>query len=154
MNRIVATALFALTLVASAQAGEVFLVRDAQGRPIYTDRPESLPASKVNVDTQQTDPVEVQARYQQQMQALNEADKASTEAAKKAAENKQASADTAADKAKRCREARAHYETVMTSQRLYVPGEAEGERQYLTSQEIDAAREKSKQLMDQFCAGL
>ncbi len=41
-----------LVVLGSAQASEVFVTKDAQGRPIYTDRPDSLPAQKVHVASQ------------------------------------------------------------------------------------------------------
>ena len=142
-----------LLVLGSAQASEVFVTKDAQGRPIYTDRPESLPAQKVNVATKQTDTVEVQRQYDEKMKSYAEADKVKAEASKKAAEGKQAKEISAADKAKRCLDARARYEQVMTAQRLYEPGATEGERRYLDDKEIDLAREHSKKVMDEFCAG-
>ena len=137
----------------AAPASEVFVTKDAQGRPIYTDRPESLPAQKVNVATKQTDTVEVQRQYDEKMKSYAEADKVKAEASKQAAEGKQAREISAADKAKRCLDARARYEQVMTAQRLYEPGATEGERRYLDDKEIDLAREHSKKVMDEFCAG-
>jgi hypothetical protein len=140
-------------LLGSAQASEVFVTKDAQGRPTYTDRPDSLPAQKVNVATKQTDTVEVQQQYAEKMKSYAEADKARAEAVKQSAGVQQAKELSAADKAKRCLDARARYEQVMTAQRLYEPGAAEGERRYLDDKEIDAAREYSKKVMDEFCAG-
>jgi Domain of unknown function (DUF4124) len=142
-----------LLVLGSAQASEVFVTKDAQGRPIYTDRPESLPAQRVSVASQSTDTVEVQRQYDERMKSYAEADKAKAEASKQAAEGKQSREISAADKAKRCLDARARYEQVMTAQRLYEPGATEGERRYLDDKEIDLAREHSKKVMDEFCAG-
>jgi len=142
-----------LAVCATAQASEVFKTKDAQGNVVYTDRPESLPAQKVNVATRSTDKVEVQRQYEEKMQAYSASEQARADAAKQAAEAKQAKELTAADKAKRCVEARARYEQVMTAQRLYEPGEKEGERRYLDSKEIDEARASTKKAMDEFCAG-
>ena len=142
----------ALMVLATAQASEVFVTKDAQGRPVYTDRPDSLPAQKINVATKQTDPVEVQRQYDAKMQSYAETDKAKAEASKQTSEGEQAKELSAADKAKRCLDARERYEQVMTAQRLYEPGAAEGERRYLDSQEIDTARERSRKLMEEFCA--
>ncbi len=155
MHRITVTALSALAFVAtSVHASEVFVTRDAQGHLVYTDRPESLPAARVNVVTKQTDVVEVQARYDQQMKELAETDTSTAADAKKAAAARKAADETAADKAKRCQQARANYETVMNARRLYEPGATADERRYLDSQEIDDTRAKAKQVMDEFCAGL
>jgi hypothetical protein len=59
---------------------------------------------------------------------------------------------SAEDKAKRCADARNRYQAVMSSYRLYVTG-PEGERRYLDSAEIDAARIDAKKVMDEFCSG-
>jgi hypothetical protein len=57
---------------------------------------------------------------------------------------------TAEDLAKRCADARRRYEVAMNSSRLYEQ-QPDGERRYLTSEEIDAARINAKQTMDTFC---
>lgn len=140
-------------LSATTATAEVFVTKDAQGRPIYTDRPEQLPAQKINVASKRTDVVDVQNRYEQQQKASDDANRAASEAAKQAAASKQAAQSTAADKAKRCEEARDRYSTVMNSQRLYEQGATPDERRYLSSEEIDAARANAKQVMDEFCSG-
>jgi hypothetical protein len=142
-----------LLVLGATQASEVFVTKDAQGRPIYTDRPESLPAQKVNVATKQTDTVEVQRQYDEKMKSYAAADKAQAEASKQAVEGKQAQELSAADKAKRCQESRARYQDMMNARRLYEPGSSPEERRYLDSNEIDAARENAKKVMDEFCAG-
>ena len=76
----------ALLFVVSVQASEVYRTTDAQGRPIYTDKPQSLPAEKIGVKTTATDPAEVQRRYDAQMQQMTAADNASTAATSKANE--------------------------------------------------------------------
>lgn len=136
-----------LALLATAQAAEVFKTKDAQGNIIYTDRPESLPAQKVNVATrggeQQAD---------DRTPASAPAAQAKADPEQQAAEARQAKELTAADKAKRCVDARARYDEVLTARRLYEPGEKEGERRYLDSKEIDETRAAAKQAMDEFCA--
>ena len=153
MRRILLACLATAGLCATTSASEVFVTRDSQGRPVYTDRPESLPAQKVNVATQQTDVVEVQSRYQAEMAKLQEADKASTDAARKATEAKQAAEVSAADKAKRCQDARMRYQNLMNARRIYEPGATPDDRRYLDSAEMDATRENAKRVMDEFCAG-
>jgi hypothetical protein len=44
------------------------------------------------------------------------------------------------------------YQSYMNAQRLYEPGAKEGDRRYLSSAEIDAAREVAKKSMDASCA--
>ena len=151
MHRL-AIACFAALLCTTAAAADVFMTRDAQGRPVYTDRPESLPAAKVNVATQQTDVVEAQARSQQETARTQQAEKATAEAARKT-DTRQAAELSAADKAKRCQDARQHYQDVMNARRIYEPGSTPEERRYLDSAEIDATRADAKKVMDEFCAG-
>jgi len=140
-------------LAASAEANEVYKTTDAQGRPIYTDRPQTLPAQRVGVQTSATDPAEAQRRYDEQMKQMAGADAAAAATTAKAADAQKARELTAEDRAKRCQDARERYESYQNARRLYEPGEAEGERRYLSSEEIDAARADAKRLMDEFCSG-
>jgi hypothetical protein len=142
-----------LLAAAGAWAGEVYKTTDAQGRPVYTDKPPSLPAERLNVQSATTDTAEVQQRYEAQMKQYVTADQAETDAARKAADARKAKEMTAEDRAKRCIEARQRYESVMNARRLYEPGATEGERRYLDSAEIDAARANAKQTMDELCSG-
>lgn len=152
--RAFATVAVLLLAAAGAQAGEVYKTTDAQGRPVYTDKPPSLPAERLKVQSATTDVVEVQKRYETQMKQYSEADQARSDAAKKSADARQAAEMTAEDRAKRCIEARQRYDSYMNARRLYEPGAAEGERRYLDSGEIDAARARAKQSMDDLCSGL
>jgi hypothetical protein len=142
-----------LLVLGSAQASEVFVTKDAEGRPIYTDRPDSLPAQKVHVASQSTDTVAVRQQYDEKMKSYSEADKAKAQAAKQAVDSQQAKELSAADKAKRCQESRTLYQNMMNARRLYEPGSTGEDRRYLDSNEIDAAREDAKKVMDEFCAG-
>ena len=142
-----------LLVLGSAQASEVFVTKDAQGRPIYTDRPDSLPAQKVQVASQSTDSVAAQQQYAEKLQSYSEGDKARAEAARKSVDSRQAKELSATDKAKRCQESRTRYQNMMNARRLYEPGSSPDERRYLDSNEIDAARADAKKLMDEFCAG-
>jgi hypothetical protein len=147
------TAATLLLAAAGAHAGEVYKTTDAQGRPVYTDKPPSLPAERLKVQSATTDVVEVQKRYDAQMKQYGAADQAEADAAKKAADARKAQEMTAEDRAKRCIDARQRYESYMNARRLYEPGTAEGDRRYLDSAEIDAARANAKQAMDELCSG-
>lgn len=153
MKTIVTIVATVLVLGTAAQAGEVFMTKDAQGRPVYTDRPDSLPAQKLNVASKTTEPLEVKNRYDQQMKGYADGDKTATQAAQQAAEQAKAQEMSAADKAKRCADSRIRYEHYMNAQRLYEGG-PDDERRYLSDEEIDTARANAKKTMDEFCAGL
>mgnify|MGYP003499435666 FL=1 len=146
------TLVVALLIAAGAQAGDVYVTKDAKGNPIYTDSPQTLPAEKVGIASSSTDPAVVQKRYSDTMSQYAKDDAQETKAATQAADSKKASAMTAEDKAKRCTDARQRYQTMMDSQRLYEQ-DPNGERRYLDSPEIDAARANAKQVMDEFCSG-
>jgi hypothetical protein len=141
-----------LAVIATAQAGEVYKEKDATGRPVFTDRPEQLPAERLNVKTQQTDTVEARRRYDEQMQRYADSQAASDSAAADATKAKTGQ-PTEEDKAKRCADAKARYDSYMKAQRLYEPGPTEGSRRYLSDAELDAAREFAKKSMDAACAG-
>lgn len=147
------TIVVAALLVGSAQAGDVFKTKDDKGNPIYTDKPETLPAQKLDVKSNTTDTVEAQKRYDQEMKGYASGQKATADAARQGSSRQQAAAMSAEDKAKRCLDARDRYQQVMNSPRLYTQAEGETERHYLSSEEIDAARANAKKVMDEFCAG-
>jgi hypothetical protein len=141
-----------LVIGVSAEASEVYKEKDAKGNTVYTDRPEALPAEKLNVKTQQTDTVEAKKRYDDQMKHYSDSDRTTADAQAAAAKAK-AGQPTAEDLAKRCTDAKARYTSYMNAQRLYEPGAKEGERRYLSDAELDAAREFAKKSMDAACAG-
>jgi hypothetical protein len=145
-----ATFVAALLLAAGAQAGDVYLTKDAKGNPVYTDTPVSIPAQKVNIANKTTDQAALQKRYSDEMNRYAEGDSAQSKAPAKSAES--AASMTAEDRAKRCTEARQRYQGYMDARRLFEDDQG-GERRYLTSEEIDAARANAKQVMDEFCSG-
>jgi len=55
--------LLAMALLAGpADAGDVYVSRDAKGNVIYTDTPQTIPAQKLDVRSASSDPAQVQAR--------------------------------------------------------------------------------------------
>jgi hypothetical protein len=63
---------------------------------------------------------------------------------------KAVAADVDAVREKQCTDAQERYRQLIEGRRLYRVG-ADGEREYLTSEEIDAARLSAKQEVDTFC---
>jgi len=140
-----------LIAATTVHAGEVYKTTDAQGRPIYTDKPPTLPAEKLDVKSATTDTVKVQGRHDAQIQGYAATSAANAQAEEAAASQKAAAELTNADRTKRCQDARDRYARLQNSWRLYEAGPTEGERRYLTSDEIDAARANAKQVMEEFC---
>jgi hypothetical protein len=139
----------ALATASLANASEVYKYTDEKGNVLYTDKPRTLPAERLNVQTTKADPA-AQARYAEEMKRLQEADKARTQTATAQSNQAGAAQLNAKDRAERCSKARDRYDTYMNSQKLYEerPG---GERHYLTSEELDAARASAKANMDSWC---
>jgi DNA-binding transcriptional regulator of glucitol operon len=150
--KLTVTLVAALLISAGAQAGDVYVTKDAKGNTVYTDTPQTLPAEKVGISSSSTDPAVVQKRYADTMSQYAKDDAQETKATASTADSAKASAMTAEDKAKRCTDARQRYQTTMDARRLYEQ-DPNGERRYLDSPEIDAARANAKKLMDEFCSG-
>lgn len=139
-----------LALSAGAAQADVYMFKDAQGNVQYTDKPPTLPAERLSVQSRKTDVVEVQAREQAEMAQLKASNDARQKATVAQADQQAAAELTAKDKAERCTKARERYDKYATSQRLYetLPN---GERRYLDSSELDTARASAKSTMDEFC---
>jgi hypothetical protein len=144
------TLLAALLLAGTAGAGDVYVTRDAQGNPVYTDTPQSIPAQRLDVHSASTDPAEVKARYDEEMKQIAAQDAANAKAAAAASSAARAREMTAEDKARRCVQAREHYQAVMNNFRLYEEGPA-GERRYLSSEEIETTRANAQKYVNEFC---
>jgi len=151
MLRTVATlTLAASTLLALQSHADVYKYKDDKGNVLYTDKPATLPAERLNVQSQKTDVVAAQSRQDAEMKRLQNTDSGRQQANKEQSEQQQAAQLTAKDKAEKCTQARDRFDKYMTSQKLYEQ-QANGERRYLTSQELDAARASAKATMDTFC---
>jgi len=144
------TLLTALLLASLVQAGEVYVTRDAQGRPVYTDTPRTIPAQKLGIHRASSDPAATQAQFEEQMKQYAAADAASAKAAAAAKEQAKARELNAEDRAKRCIDARQRYQAATENYRVYEQA-PDGERRYLSSEEIDALRASAKKSMDEFC---
>jgi hypothetical protein len=145
MKRVVVLAA-GLVLAWTAGAGDVYMTRDAKGNPVYTDIPATLPAEKVGILSKSTDPAEVQSRYDSQMKQYDQGN-----ATKPRPDAEQPPALTDEELAKRCTDARKRYQAYLDAFRLYeeLPN---GERRYLTNEELDAARADARQVMDRSCS--
>lgn len=144
------TVFVGVLIAAAAQGGDVYVVTDAQGNRVYTDKPQTLPAQRVDVAVSETTAADA-ARAQQRMDDYSAEQAADAARQTQAAEAKAAQAQTAEDRAKRCMEARERYQASMNAIRLYEVG-PDGQRRYLSADEIDATRANARQAMDTFCA--
>ena len=140
------TLLAACTLLCALAHADVYRFTDEKGQVQYTDKPQLLPAERLQVRSQRTDVVGIAERPD----AASATTKAAPNKAAAQADAKQATELNAKDKAERCVKARERYDQYMNSQRLYktLPN---GEREYLTDAELDAARAAAKTSMEEFC---
>jgi Domain of unknown function (DUF4124) len=137
-------------LAAGAAAADVYKFKDDQGNVLYTDKPATLPAERLNIQSQKTDTVAVQTRQQDELKRLQDADKATQQASSGARAQQPAAQPSETPKADQCAKARQRYEGYMNSQRLYEQG-ADGQRRYLADDELTAARASAKASMDVMC---
>jgi hypothetical protein len=147
------TALFTLCaslLMASAVGADVYKYKDEKGNIQYTDRPLTLPAERLNIQSQRTDVVELEERAGADAQAAADRDKARQLADKAKAEQSKAQASDIESKTEACNKARKDYLSRMNAQRLYEE-QPNGERRYLNSAELDASRSAAKTAMDTLC---
>ena len=140
----------AAAFAAGPAAADVYKFKDDHGNVLYTDKPATLPAERLNIQSQKTDTVAAQTRQQEDMKRLQEEDKANQQAAGQNKDQQQATQLSATQKAEQCTKARQRYDSYTTSQRLYekLP---DGSRRYLSDAELDAARASAKASMDVMC---
>jgi Domain of unknown function (DUF4124) len=155
MEKVMLRTLFMLTaatavLAAGPVAADVYKFKDDKGNVLYTDKPSTLPAERLNIQSQKTDTVAVQTRQQEEMKRLQEADKANQQASGQNKDQAQSSQMNATERAEQCTKARERYDQYATSRRLYekLP---DGSRRYLSDAELDAARTSAKTSMDEMC---
>jgi Domain of unknown function (DUF4124) len=155
MEKVMLRTLFMLTaatavLVAGPVAADVYKFKDDKGNVLYTDKPSTLPAERLNIQSQKTDTVAVQTRQQEEMKRLQEADKASQQGTAQSKDQQQAAQLTATQKAEQCAKARERYDSYANSRRLYekLP---DGSRRYLSDAELEAARVSAKASVDVMC---
>jgi len=140
-----------LTCLWLAASADVFRWVDAQGRVHYSDRPDADNAVRVGVVSHASNPDAIAARNQSDADARS---KAATQNAQQQAQQNTANAvqkDVEKSREGQCKEAKERYRVAIESQKLYRVGK-DGERQYLTSQEIDEARLNARKDMDTVCA--
>ena len=138
-------------LTAGPVAADVYKFKDDKGNVLYTDKPSTLPAERLNIQSQKTDTVAVQQRQQEEMKRMQDADKANQQGAgQNKDQSPQTSQMTATERAEQCTKARERYDSYANSRRLYekLP---DGSRRYLSDAELDAARISAKASMDAMC---
>jgi hypothetical protein len=145
------TGLIAGTAGAAQQQGAVYLWVDKNGTPHYEDRPNDVnDAKEMNLRYQLTDPQTIAAAAKQK----TELDDAAKTREKQKADDKAeppAKQVTVSERSDNCKAAKDRMEKYETAHKLYKPM-PNGERQYLSDKEIDAARAEARRAVDEWCS--
>jgi hypothetical protein len=140
----------AAVLAAGPVVADVYKFKDEKGNVLYTDKPSTLPAERLNVQSQKTDVVAVQNRQQEELKRQQAADKSQQQGSTPGTDQQPAAQAAPKDSAERCAKARERYDGYMKSQRLYevLP---DGQRRYLSDAELETTRAAAKASMEALC---
>jgi hypothetical protein len=140
--------LFAALLAWSAMASAVvYKWTDAQGKVQYGDRPpDGVHAQVVEGLGTHTSASTARAASSSATSASTSTANAASDAATKQAVDQ----DVAATREKQCTDAQARYKSLIEGRRLFKTG-PDGERQYLTADQIDSERINAKRDIDTTC---
>lgn len=142
--------MLAVTTAGTAAAGDIFKWTDEEGNVHFGDRPDGgEETEKVAIQSRPTNPGRVQAMVQSRAEAAAKAaeEEAAATPAGPTPEELQAQADARAEK---CSKYREQLQRFVRSRRLYREDE-NGERVYLDEDEMQAAREKAENQVQDYC---
>ena len=138
-----------LLAAGSVAASEIYRYVGENGNVHYRDRPTGEAGERrLAIVSRATDEGTVQAQIDARLER-----EAAREAARQAASGEEASAERrqeAADRAAMCQENRSRLQTYIESRRLYREDE-NGERVYLDGDQREAAEEKVRELIAEYC---
>lgn len=136
--------MFGLLMAAAASAG-VYTWTDAQGRVHYSDKP-AAGAETLDIKTSPTDPTRIAAQQKQ----AEEQQAADAQAQQKAVETAKVSEEDAKKREENCQKAHARRSAITGAQRPYRT-QPDGERHYLSSEEIDQEIKDAEAGVGQWC---
>jgi len=141
--------MLAVTTAGTAVAGDIFKWTDEDGNVHFGDRPLGEDPEKVAIQSRPTNPERVQATVQSRANAAAKAaeEEAAATPAGPSLEELQAQAD---ERAEKCDKYREQLQRFVRSRRLYREDES-GERVYLDEDEMQAARERVENQVQDFC---
>ncbi len=144
-------AAFVMYQPATAQEGSVYKWVDKDGTIHYTDRPPvSGNAELLSISSRRTDKSAVQARLAKRAEANEVAALREAQQAEDAAAEQENQAQIAEQRRANCQQARGTLKKYDDAHILYKPGE-NGEREYLSDAEIDAARIAARRSVKEWC---
>ena len=125
---------------------------DAQGKTLYGDRPPDGVKAELVTLLGNHSPSNVNSHASDANRGANNSSSTSTSAQPpaKPETKKTVEQDVSAARAKQCADAQERYRKLIEGRRIYRPGK-EGEREYLSTEEIDSARLNAKSDIDTIC---
>ena len=139
----------ALMVCGLAGASEIYKWTDEEGNVHYEDRPTGNgQIERVNIVSRNTDNAAVQAQIEARREARALAEQVESEAPPEM--SREEIAREREERAKKCQQYRARLEQFLRSTRLYREGEG-GDRQYLSDDEIMAARTRVEGQIKEYC---
>lgn len=139
-----------LLLPSGVFAADIYRSVDENGRTVFSDRPgESDAVERIEVSTAAGRTAQAGAAGTDDASGETEADE-SESALGAQIPRESTPEEIASDRARNCEYARQMQETYSTAHRLYRTG-SDGEREYLSDAEIDAARSRAQSNVAEWC---
>lgn len=146
---IAAISIAALLATGAVAAGEIYRWTDENGNNHYVDRPSGQPdEARLDIVSHRTDNAAVSARVQARRESQALADQVAAEAPAEMSREEMRAEQ--AERQQKCQMYRDRLEQFLRSQRLYKEDDA-GERQYLSEDEILAARQRVQDQIEKYC---
>lgn len=142
-----------LVTAGSVQAGQIYKWTDEDGNVHFSDTPVGEDSERVPIQSRPTDASRVDARVRSRAEAAarkaeEEAAGQSAQAAGPTEEELQARAE---ERAQKCRTYRDRLQQFVQSRRIYREDE-NGERVYLSEEEMQEAREQVEKQVQEYCS--
>ena len=156
MRKFTTIALILGAALSTAAASEIYKWVDAEGNVHYGDRPTGdgttaqTRIERVAIASRRTSTAQVQSGVQARLDREAERNDARAAAAEAQEEADKLRAE-AEDRAEKCTAYRERLERFVTSRRLYRVDDS-GERQYLDDSQIEAARAKVQEQVEEYCS--
>ena len=144
--------LLAIGAVGSAAASDIYQWTDEDGNTQYGDRPSEGSVRVTDIESHPTDNSRILAAAEaRQVRQTDAAETAAAAAAANPGPSAQELRAEAADRAEKCDTYRSRLQKLITSRRLYRQDE-DGERVYLSDDEMQTAREKVENQVADYCS--
>lgn len=147
-----ALALITMLVVAATgitAAGQIYKWTDEEGNVHFTDKPVDGEAERVAIRSKRTDSAAVQAQVNARAEAAAKKAEEQAAAAPQGPTEEELAAQ-AADRAKKCASYRERLQRFVQSRRIYREDE-NGERVYLSEEEMQEARERVENQVQEYC---